>query len=124
MFPLVTRWNHGLSYVGLLEVLEDIRLLLDQQSKAEMWDVNVLLIMYAMVEIHESDWVLRQFGLRQRILPSLQDLKELHKVWDHRMQSISVRKQFFSADMVAIDDYLAWSKVVSKSYLLSPEERS
>ncbi|KAK5770941.1 hypothetical protein PVK06_047105 [Gossypium arboreum] len=34
-FPLVTRWNHGLSYVGLPEQLENIRLLLDQRSKAD-----------------------------------------------------------------------------------------
>ncbi|MBA0675205.1 hypothetical protein Goari_016760 [Gossypium aridum] len=33
MFPLVTRWNHGLSYVKLPDELEDVRLLLDQRSE-------------------------------------------------------------------------------------------
>ncbi|MBA0577515.1 hypothetical protein Golob_027488 [Gossypium lobatum] len=70
-------WKHGPSYVGLLEELEDFRLLLDQCSKAkfewmlyantdiiscippemlanrEMWNANVPLVMYAMVEMHE-----------------------------------------------------------------------
>ncbi|MFQ6647496.1 hypothetical protein Gotur_020709 [Gossypium turneri] len=34
-FPLITRWNHSASYVGLPTSLEDIRLLLDQWSEAE-----------------------------------------------------------------------------------------
>ncbi|MFQ6651691.1 hypothetical protein Gotur_023913 [Gossypium turneri] len=36
MFLLVTRWNYGLSYVGLPEKPEDIILLLDQRSEAEV----------------------------------------------------------------------------------------
>ncbi|KAK5836927.1 hypothetical protein PVK06_012733 [Gossypium arboreum] len=34
-FPLITRWNHSASYVGIPTSLEDIRLLLDQRSEAE-----------------------------------------------------------------------------------------
>ncbi|KAG8496570.1 hypothetical protein CXB51_007683 [Gossypium anomalum] len=152
---LLQSWNHGSSYVGLPEVLKDIRFLLDQRSEVEfkwmpyadtdviscispkvfcnrqMWDANVPLTVYA------------TFGWRQRISPSPQDLKDLHKVdmqgkdninrlmrheenieaWDHRMQSILVREQFFSADTAVVDDYLAWFRVVNKSYLLSSEER-
>ncbi|MBA0699290.1 hypothetical protein Goari_000939 [Gossypium aridum] len=79
MFPLVTRWNHGPIYVGLPEHVKDIRLLLDQRLKAEfewmsyadldiiecipleflairgMWDAKVPFIVYATVEMHESD---------------------------------------------------------------------
>ncbi|MBA0735551.1 hypothetical protein Gogos_019390, partial [Gossypium gossypioides] len=113
------RWDHGPSYVELPEVLEDIRFLLDQRSEFE-------------------------FGWRKRISPSPQELKDLHKVdmrgkdninwsvrheehieaWDRRMQSIPVREQFFLADTAAVDNYLTWFRVVDKSYLLSPEERS
>ncbi|MBA0793431.1 hypothetical protein Gohar_017837, partial [Gossypium harknessii] len=32
-FPLITRWNHSWSYVGIPTTLEDIRLLLDQRSE-------------------------------------------------------------------------------------------
>ncbi|KAG8491652.1 hypothetical protein CXB51_014931 [Gossypium anomalum] len=100
----VPRWNHGLSYVGLLKDLEDSKLLLDQCSEAdfkwmsyaetdiiscippevlenrEMWDAKVSLVVHTTIEIHESDQVLRQFEWRQRISPPLRDLKELHKV--------------------------------------------
>ncbi|KAK5775186.1 hypothetical protein PVK06_043055 [Gossypium arboreum] len=74
------RWKHRLSYVGLPKVLEDIKFLLDQWSKVEMWDANVSLLLYTMEEIHKIDWVLRQFGWRQQISPPLQDLKDMHKV--------------------------------------------
>ncbi|MFQ6669829.1 hypothetical protein Gotur_034924 [Gossypium turneri] len=33
-FPLITRWNHPASHARLPTPLEDIRLLLDQQSEA------------------------------------------------------------------------------------------
>ncbi|MBA0766783.1 hypothetical protein Gotri_015790, partial [Gossypium trilobum] len=74
-----------LSHVGLSTELQDIRLLLDQRSEAEfewtlyedlaipevihekffvnsnIWHVKVSLVVYATVEIHETDRVLRQF---------------------------------------------------------------
>ncbi|KAH1082693.1 hypothetical protein J1N35_022454 [Gossypium stocksii] len=34
-FPLITRWNHSVSYVRIPTFLEDIRLLLDQRSDVE-----------------------------------------------------------------------------------------
>ncbi|MFQ6650390.1 hypothetical protein Gotur_022119 [Gossypium turneri] len=81
--PLITRWNHSASYVGIPTSLDDIRLLLDQQSEAHtpyedptiravisdeyfqnlnIWHVKVLLINYATIEMHQTDRVLRQFG--------------------------------------------------------------
>ncbi|KAK5839199.1 hypothetical protein PVK06_007969 [Gossypium arboreum] len=75
-FPLVTRWNHSASYVGIPTSLEDIRLLLDQQSEVQtpykdpairavipdeffqnlnIWHVKVPLVNYVIVEIHQSD---------------------------------------------------------------------
>ncbi|MBA0634190.1 hypothetical protein Godav_022345 [Gossypium davidsonii] len=33
-FPLITRWNHLASYVGIPTALKDIRLLLDQRLEA------------------------------------------------------------------------------------------
>ncbi|KAG8499724.1 hypothetical protein CXB51_006316 [Gossypium anomalum] len=82
-FPLITRWNHLASYVGISTSLKDIWLLLDQRSKAQfqwtpyedpviravipdeffqnpnIWHVNVPLVNYAIVEMHQSDRVLR-----------------------------------------------------------------
>ncbi|KAK5839122.1 hypothetical protein PVK06_007884 [Gossypium arboreum] len=78
--------DHSVSYVRIPTSLEDIRLLLDQQSKAEfqwtpyedsairtvisheflqnpnVWHVKVPLVNYATMEMHQSDRVLRQFG--------------------------------------------------------------
>ncbi|KAK5839255.1 hypothetical protein PVK06_008031 [Gossypium arboreum] len=85
-FPLITRWNHSASYARLPTCLEDIRLLLEQRSEAQFqwtpyedlairavildeylqnpntWHVKVPLVNFAIVEIHQSDRVLRQFG--------------------------------------------------------------
>ncbi|KAH1092391.1 hypothetical protein J1N35_019648 [Gossypium stocksii] len=78
-------WNHSASYVRIPTSLEDIRLLLDQRSEAQfewtpyedptvwvvildeflqnlnMWHVKVPMVTYAIVEMHQSDRVLRQF---------------------------------------------------------------
>ncbi|KAG8496658.1 hypothetical protein CXB51_007796 [Gossypium anomalum] len=35
IFPLIMRWKHSTSYVGIPTALEDIRLLLDQRSEAQ-----------------------------------------------------------------------------------------
>ncbi|KAG8499211.1 hypothetical protein CXB51_005615 [Gossypium anomalum] len=75
-FPLITRWNHSASYVGMPTSLEDIRLLLDQLSEAQfqwipyedpairaiildeffqnpnIWHVKVPLINYATLEMY------------------------------------------------------------------------
>ncbi|KAK5818870.1 hypothetical protein PVK06_023818 [Gossypium arboreum] len=75
-FPLIMRWNHSTSYVGIPTAVEDIRLLLDQWSEAHfqwttyenpairtiipveffqnpnIWHVKVPLVKYATVEIH------------------------------------------------------------------------
>ncbi|MBA0770450.1 hypothetical protein Gotri_019085, partial [Gossypium trilobum] len=75
-FPLITRWTHLASYVGIPTALEDIRLLLDQQLEAHfqwtpyedptirsvipdeffqnlnIWHVKGPLINYATVKMH------------------------------------------------------------------------
>ncbi|KAG8486805.1 hypothetical protein CXB51_020305 [Gossypium anomalum] len=87
-FPLIMRWNHSASYVGIPTSLEDIRLLLDQRSEAQfqwtpyedpairaiipdeyfqnpnIWHVKVPLVNYAIVEMHQLDKELRQFRFR------------------------------------------------------------
>ncbi|MBA0618437.1 hypothetical protein Godav_027788 [Gossypium davidsonii] len=64
--------------MGLLDELRDIRLLLDQRSKAE--HVKVSLVVYATVEMHESDEELRQLGFRQTIPPAPQDIEDLQHI--------------------------------------------
>ncbi|KAG8473023.1 hypothetical protein CXB51_034913 [Gossypium anomalum] len=100
-FPLITRWNRSVSYVGIPNSLEDIRLLLDQRSDTQTpyddlairavildeyvqnlnaWHVKVLLLNYATIEMHQSDIVLRQFGFRQPIPVAPEVFDEEHKV--------------------------------------------
>ncbi|MFQ6627394.1 hypothetical protein Gotur_005358, partial [Gossypium turneri] len=93
-----------LSYVGIHTALEDIRLLLDQRSKVQfewtpyedsairavipdeffqnsnIWHVKVPLVNYATVEIHQTDRVLQQFGLRQLILVAHEVLDDKYKI--------------------------------------------
>ncbi|MFQ6628813.1 hypothetical protein Gotur_008086 [Gossypium turneri] len=102
------RWNHGQSYVGVPDELENIRLLLDQCSKPRLITypfqtyINYAMILYATVEMHESNRVL----------------------WQFRIESIPARESFFSTDTVEFDDYLTWFRAVGKPYLLPPEVRS
>ncbi|KAG8496739.1 hypothetical protein CXB51_007917 [Gossypium anomalum] len=89
--------NHLASYVGILTALEDIRLILDQQSEAQdlsiraiipdeffqnpnIWHVKVPLVNYATVEMHQTDRVLWQFGFRQPIPEALEALDKKHKI--------------------------------------------
>ncbi|MBA0686982.1 hypothetical protein Goari_014545 [Gossypium aridum] len=51
-------WNHGSSYARLPNELRDIQLLLDQQLEVE--HVKVPLVVYATMEMHMSDRVLRK----------------------------------------------------------------
>ncbi|KAG8496856.1 hypothetical protein CXB51_008030 [Gossypium anomalum] len=100
----VLEWNHSLSYVGIPKSLEDIRLLLDQRSEVQfqwtpyedpaiqavipdsffqnlnIWHMKVPLVNYAIVEMHQSDRVLRQFGFRQLIPVEPEVLNDEHKV--------------------------------------------
>ncbi|KAK5802955.1 hypothetical protein PVK06_030589 [Gossypium arboreum] len=90
-----------MSYVGIPISLKDIRLLLDQRSEAHtpyedlaiqtvipdeffqnpnIWHVKVPLVNYAIVAMHQSDRVLRQFGFRQPILMTPEVLNDEHKV--------------------------------------------
>ncbi|KAH1082655.1 hypothetical protein J1N35_022416 [Gossypium stocksii] len=64
--------------MGLSDELQDIRLLLDERSKAD--HVMMSLVVYATVEMHESDEVLRQFGFRQTIPSAPQDIEDLHHI--------------------------------------------
>ncbi|XP_052479600.1 serine/threonine-protein phosphatase 7 long form homolog [Gossypium raimondii] len=103
-FPLITRWNHPTSYARLPTSLEDIQLLLDQQSEAHFqwtpyedpairavipdeffqnrnaWHAKVALISYATVEMHQSDRMLPQFECRQPIPVAPEVLDDHHKI--------------------------------------------
>ncbi|KAK5819459.1 hypothetical protein PVK06_024460 [Gossypium arboreum] len=117
-------WNHGSSYVGLLDELKDIRLLLDQRSEGEfklmsyvdtdiiycispkvlvdreMWDANVSFIVYAAMEMHESDRVMCEhsglFGVlvvvqsRRQVVSAINGYEEQATLSKEAMKTASI----------------------------------
>ncbi|MBA0583697.1 hypothetical protein Gorai_014544, partial [Gossypium raimondii] len=95
-------WNNPTRHNSIPTKLEGICLVLDQQTKAEflwmpyadpriqeyvstkflanhnIWNVKVPLIIFAIIEMHESNQVMRQFGCTLRIPPPPQELDDLH----------------------------------------------
>ncbi|KAG8493325.1 hypothetical protein CXB51_010703 [Gossypium anomalum] len=94
-------WNHPTSYIRIPTALENIRLLLNQRSEEQtpyeepairavileeffqnlnIWHVKVPLVNYFIVEMHQTDRVLRQFGFRQLIPEKPEVFDEQHKI--------------------------------------------
>ncbi|KAH1122942.1 hypothetical protein J1N35_006102 [Gossypium stocksii] len=165
-FPLITRWNHSASYVGIPTSLEDIRLLLDQRSEAQfewtpyedptvravipdelfqnpnIWHVKAPMVTYAIVEMHQSDRVLRQFGFRQSIPVTPEKLDDEHEIdlrqpntdwprywsnyiemWENRYDYIPTQEPIIVAELACVPEYMSWFRIHGKPYLLSEEER-
>ncbi|MFQ6624159.1 hypothetical protein Gotur_003471 [Gossypium turneri] len=107
-FPLITRWNHPASYIGIPTALEDIRLLLDQRS--EVQHVKVPLVNDATIEMHQTDRVLRQFGFDNRFSRHLR-----------KIGMIPTREPIIVPELACVLDYMSWFRIHGKSYLLSEE---
>ncbi|KAG8489568.1 hypothetical protein CXB51_017750 [Gossypium anomalum] len=165
-FPLITRWNHSTSYARLPTCLEDVRLLLEQRSEAQFqwtpykdptiqavipdeylqnsnaWHVKVPLVNFAIVEMHQSDRVLREFGFRQPIPVAPEvlddhhkiDLRQLHtdwprfwshyiQMWEDRYDYIPTQEPIIVPELACMLEYMPWFRIHGKSYLLSEEER-
>ncbi|KAG8477259.1 hypothetical protein CXB51_030475 [Gossypium anomalum] len=162
----VLEWNHSASYARLLTCLEDIRLLLEQRSEAQFqwtpyedpairavipdeylqnpnaWHVKVPLVNFAIVEMHQSDRVLWQFGFRQRIPVAPEvlddhhkiDLRQLHtdwprfwshciQMWEDRYDYIPTREPIIVPELACMPEYMPCFRIHGKPYLLSEEER-
>ncbi|KAG8495437.1 hypothetical protein CXB51_013073 [Gossypium anomalum] len=165
-FPLITRWNPLASYARLPTCLEDIRLLLEQRSEAQFqltpyedlairtvisdeylqnpnaWHVKVPLVNFAIVEMHQSDRVLRQFRFRQPITVAPEVLDDYHKIdlrqlhtdwprfwshyiqmWEDRYNYIPTREPIIVPELVCAPEYMPWFRIHGKPYLQSEEER-
>ncbi|KAH1039377.1 hypothetical protein J1N35_041120 [Gossypium stocksii] len=142
-FPLIT------SYVGIPTSLEDVRLLLDQRSEAQfewtpyedptiravipdeffqnlnIWHVKVPMVTYAIVEMHQSDRVLRQFGFRQPIPVTPEKLDDEHeinlrqintdwprywsnsiKMWENRYDYIPTLESIIVPELACVPEYM------------------
>ncbi|MBA0728976.1 hypothetical protein Golax_022745, partial [Gossypium laxum] len=135
-------WNHSASYVGILTVLEDIRLLLDQRSEAQtpyedpeiqavisdeffqnlnIWHMKVPLVNCATVEMHQTDRVLRQFRFRQ-LIPVVSESEHI-EMWKNRYDHIPTREPIIVPELACVLDYMPWFRIHGKPYLLSEEQR-
>ncbi|KAH1130906.1 hypothetical protein J1N35_002284 [Gossypium stocksii] len=64
-FPLIMRWNHSASYFQWTPYEDPaIRAVIPDEffQNPNIWHVKVPMVKYAIVEMHQSDRVLRQFG--------------------------------------------------------------
>ncbi|KAG8481755.1 hypothetical protein CXB51_026613 [Gossypium anomalum] len=106
------------------------------------WYVNVPLVNYATVEMHQSDRVLRQFGFRQLIPVAPEVFDEEHKVdlrllnmdwprywsgyiemWENRYDYIPTRESIIVPELACVPEYMPWFRIHGKPYLLSEEQR-
>ncbi|KAG8481352.1 hypothetical protein CXB51_026288 [Gossypium anomalum] len=106
------------------------------------WHVKVPLVNFAIVEMHQSDRVLRQFGFRQPIPMAPEVLDDYHKIdlrqlhtdwprfWSHYIQMwedqynyIPNREPIIVPELACVPKYMPWFRIHGKPYLLSEEER-
>ncbi|KAG8481055.1 hypothetical protein CXB51_025867 [Gossypium anomalum] len=106
-----------------------------------IWHVNVPLINYAIVEMHQSDRVLRQFEFRQPIPVEPEVLDDEYKVdlrllntdwlrhwseyiemWEDRYDYIPTRELIIVPELACLPEYMPWFRIHGKPYLLSEEE--
>ncbi|XP_017624900.1 uncharacterized protein LOC108468532 [Gossypium arboreum] len=107
-----------------------------------IWHVKLPLVNYAIMEIQQSDRVLRQFGFRQSIPVELEVLDDEYKVdlwllntdcpghwseyiemWENRYDYIPTREPIIVPELACVPKYMPWFRIHGKSYLLSKEER-
>ncbi|MBA0869622.1 hypothetical protein Goshw_000687, partial [Gossypium schwendimanii] len=106
------------------------------------WNVKVPLVVYATINIHETDRVLQQFRFRQLIPMAPQDLDDLHHIdlrrsdenwsifhsqvnmWNDRYVLLSTRKPIIITELACDLEYMPWFKIHGKPYLYREEARS
>ncbi|MBA0712540.1 hypothetical protein Golax_011639, partial [Gossypium laxum] len=106
------------------------------------WHVKVPLVNFAIVETHQSDRVLRQFGFRQPISVAPDVLDDHHRInlwqlhtdwprfwsyyiqmWEDRYDYIRTREPIIVSKLACVPEYMPWFRIHGKPYLLSEKER-
>ncbi|KAG8474274.1 hypothetical protein CXB51_034147 [Gossypium anomalum] len=107
-----------------------------------IWHVKVLLVNYAIVEMHQSDRVLRQFRFHQQIPLEPEVLNDERKInlrllntdwprqwseyiemWKNRYDYIPTREPIIVPELAYVPEYMPWFRIHGKPYLLSEDER-
>ncbi|KAG8474420.1 hypothetical protein CXB51_033782 [Gossypium anomalum] len=119
-FPLITRWNHLASYIGIPTALEDIPLLLDQQPKAQFqWTpyedpairTPEVLDKECKIDLQQTDTNWPEF------------FSEYIKIWKNRYHHIPARESIIVPKLACALDYMPWFRIHDKPYLLSEEQK-
>ncbi|KAG8473493.1 hypothetical protein CXB51_035656 [Gossypium anomalum] len=123
-FPLITRWNHSTSYVGIPTSLEDMRLLLDQRSEAQFqWtlyeDPAIWVVIPDELFQNMNVWHVKVLDDEHKM-----DLRQLHTDWP-RLHSayIEMWEPIIVPELACVPKYKSWFRIHGKPYLLFEEER-
>ncbi|MBA0635740.1 hypothetical protein Godav_029460, partial [Gossypium davidsonii] len=121
-------WNHSTSYVGIPTALEDIRLLLDQQSEAQFqWTPYEDLVIRAVIldEVFQNPNILHvkvPFVNYATIEMHQMDIEYI-KIWENQYDHIPTREPIIIPELACVPDYIPWFRIHGKPYLLSEEQR-
>ncbi|KAH1121327.1 hypothetical protein J1N35_004487 [Gossypium stocksii] len=107
-----------------------------------IWHVNVPMVTYAIVEMHQSDRVLWQFGFQKSVPVTPEKLDNEHEIdlrqlnidwprywsnyiemWENRYDYIPTREPIIVLELTCMLEYMSWFRIHGKPYLLSEEER-
>ncbi|KAK9102972.1 hypothetical protein Sjap_020226 [Stephania japonica] len=155
--PFGHRWRHALETTGTsMHVLTKYREMIDMQTLEEViwepypdteirnlpaycssgrgiWRTKAPLIFFCVVEMYNLDRVMRQFFLKQRILPLTNTSKELHKIdlrgktdkdwsaehsdyvsmWTERASNIA-NDELLEEPMGFYDPYMVWYRRITR----------
>ncbi|MBA0795795.1 hypothetical protein Gohar_006630 [Gossypium harknessii] len=124
-------WNHGLSYVGLLDDLRDIQLLLDQQLEAE---ITKILRMHPIQILGESQHLAREgvidiedlyhidlWGRTNDHWPAFH--AQYINIWNNRYDFLPTCEAIIAMELACFLEYMPWFKAHGKLYLLGEEAR-
>ncbi|MBA0868778.1 hypothetical protein Goshw_018619 [Gossypium schwendimanii] len=78
-----------------------------------IWHVKLTLVVYATVEMHESNRVLRQFRFRFHA--------EYISMWNNRYELLPHREAIIALELACDLEYIPWFRLLGKPYLLSEE---
>ncbi|KAG8485828.1 hypothetical protein CXB51_019168 [Gossypium anomalum] len=136
-FPLIMRWNHSASYVGIPTSLEDIRLLLDQRSEAQFqWtpyeDPAIRAIIPDEFFQNPNIWLVKiplvlddehKVDLRLLNMDWPRHWSEYIEMWENQYDYIPIREPIIVPVLACMPEYMPWFRIHGKPYLLSEEER-
>ncbi|MBA0662249.1 hypothetical protein Goklo_006413 [Gossypium klotzschianum] len=89
-----------------------------------IWRMKVSLVVYAIMEMHESNRVLRQFGFRRPDENWIRFHTEYINIWNNRYKFLPPHKAVVALELACDPENMPWFRLLGKPYMLSEEDRS